>query len=145
MPWQVEHLGGKALEAEDRAGGTRFDLLEGPRHAERVLPVDPDVIEQAGRRAQPGQVRRIQLDALLSAVPAGELVMVANVRMDRSAGGLLSGAGVAIVIDVPVADEDAPHVPQRDRQLVEAGVQRGAAVLRSDAGVEQGDSAALLL
>ena len=47
--------------------------------------MDPDVIEQVGRRAQPDQVRGIQLRALVGAVPAGELVVVANVRKDRSA------------------------------------------------------------
>ncbi len=145
MSGQMQHLGGESLEPEDGAGGERLDLLERPGHAQRVLPVDLHVLEQVGRRSQPGEVRPVPVEPLLRPVAAGELVVVAEVRVDGSAGSLLRGARIAVMVDVPVADEDAAHLAEGEAELVEAGVERVAAILGADARVEERDAAALLL
>ena len=57
----------------------------------------------------------------------------------------MRGARVAVVIDVAVTDEDPPDVPEGETELPESGEKRVAPFPGTDAGVEKGDAAALLL
>src|SRR6266849_5358391 len=142
---QVQHLGGVAREAQARALADGLDLLDGTGHAAHVLPVHAHVAEQLVRRAQPIEVRRVQVEPLRGPVAPGQLVVVAQVRVYRRARLLLRGARIAVVIDVPVGDEDAPHLAQAASQRAKTGQQRIASLAGADARIEEGQPSAVLL
>ena len=142
---KMQHFCGEAAEAQDGSRGERLHALERSRHAQGVLPVDLDVLEQVRGRAQARQIRCVQIQALSRAVAAGELVVIAGMRIDRRARCLLGGARVPVMVDVAMADEDPPDVPERESELAESGEQRIAPFPGTDARVEEGDAAALLL
>ena len=142
---QVQHLGGKMLEVQHGSRRERLDLLQRPGHAPRILEVDLHVLEQVRRRAQLRQICAVHFEAARGAVAAGELVVVSHMRVHRRTRRLLRGARIAVVIDVAVADEDAPYIPKRKPQFFEAFFQRLAALARADARVEERDAAVRLL
>ena len=115
------------------------------REEVQKMRTEHDPIEQVRGRAQARQIRCVQIQALSRAVAAGELVVIAGMRIDRRARCLLGGARVPVMVDVAMADEDPPDVPERESELAESGEQRIAPFPGTDARVEEGDAAALLL
>ena len=145
MAGQMQHLRREARESQLHSGQERFDLLDRPRHPAHVLPMDSHVLEQLARRAQPIQVGGVQLEPLRRPIAPGQLVVVARVGEDGRPGLLLRRPRIPVVIDVPVRDEDAAHLPQAAAQRLESGEQRSAPFPGADARIEKSDPAAVLL
>ena len=120
-------------------------MLDRARHARGVLPVQPHVREDFKRRTEAAQVVRVERQPLRGAIAAGQLVVVAHVRVHGSAGLLLCGARVPVVVDVAVRDENPPHFSQAAADGAKTREQRIAPFARPDSRIEQREAASVFL